>query len=57
MPALWTFGVKKMQAMACSPFNDAQARAILDFLNYDETRRKSLNQPAVGAGASRFART
>lgn len=47
--AQWTFEVKKMQAMASSHFNDEQAKAILNFLNYDETHRKSLNKPAAGA--------
>jgi len=40
-PAQWTSEVKRMQAMASSQFNDAQARAILDFLNYDESHRKA----------------
>lgn len=53
MPAAqWTFVVKKMQAMASSRFNDTEAKAILDFLNYDETHRKSLNKPAAGAAAA-----
>ncbi len=51
-PALWTFEVKKMQAMASSQFNDTQAKAILDFLSYDEAHRKSLNKPAAGAAPS-----
>jgi mono/diheme cytochrome c family protein len=50
--AQWTFEVKKMQAMASSHFNDAQAKAILNFLNYDETHRKSLNKTAAGAAAT-----
>ncbi len=50
--AQWTFEVKKMQAMASSRFNDAQANSILDFLNYDETHRKSLNKPAAGTSPS-----
>jgi mono/diheme cytochrome c family protein len=51
-PALWTFEVKKMQAMASSQFNSAQAKAILDFLNYDELHRKSLNKPTAQAAPS-----
>lgn len=51
-PTRWTFEVKKMQAMASSQFGDAQAKAILDFLNYDETHRKSLNKPAAQAAVS-----
>jgi len=33
--------VKRMQAMASSQFNDEEAKAILDFLNYDESHRKA----------------
>ena len=51
-PALWTFEVKKMQAMASSQFNDKEAKAILDFLNYDETHRKSLNKPTAQTAPS-----
>ena len=51
-PALWTFEVKKMQAMASSQFNSAEAKAILDFLNYDEVHRKSLNKPTTQAAPS-----
>ena len=40
-PALWTSEVKRMQAMASSQFNDEEAKAILDFLNYDESHRKA----------------
>jgi len=40
-PAQWAFEVKRMQAMASAQFNDAQAKAILDFLNYDESHRKA----------------
>lgn len=47
--AQWTFEVKRMQAMASSHFNDAEAKAILDFLNYDETHRKALNKPTTQA--------
>ncbi|MEO8053447.1 MAG: c-type cytochrome, partial [Acidobacteriota bacterium] len=48
----WTSEVKRMQAMASSQFNDAQANAILDFLNYYEAHRKSGNPPAAQAAAS-----
>ncbi len=51
-PALWAFEVKKMQAMASSQFNNEQAKAILDFLNYDELHRKSLNKPVAQPVAS-----
>lgn len=40
-PAGWNSEVKRMQAMPSSQFNDKQAAAILDFLNYDEAHRKS----------------
>ncbi len=40
-PAQWTFEVKRMQAMASAQFNDEQAKAILDFLKYDEFHRKA----------------
>lgn len=40
-PAQWSFEVKRMQAMASSQFNDQEAKAILDFLNYDESHRKA----------------
>ena len=46
--AQWTIEVKRMQAMPSSQFGDAQAKAILDFLNYDESHRKAQSQ----AGAS-----
>ena len=39
----WTNEVRKMQAMASAQFSDRQATAIVDFLNYDETHRKSLS--------------
>ena len=48
----WTSVVKRMQAMASSHFNDAQAKAILDFLDYYEAHRKSLNKPEDQAAAS-----
>ncbi|MFI5058580.1 MAG: c-type cytochrome [Candidatus Acidiferrales bacterium] len=54
--AQWTSEVKRMQAMASSQFNDAQAKAILDFLNYDESHRKaqlkSTASPAAPDSAS-----
>ncbi len=51
-PAQWTFEVKRMQAMASAQFNDAQAKAILDFLNYDESHRKAqLKSTASSEGA------
>jgi mono/diheme cytochrome c family protein len=40
-PAQWTSEVKRMQSMASAEFNDKQAKAIIDFLNYDESRRKA----------------
>src|ERR1035437_2167979 len=40
-PTVWTSEVKRMQAMASSQFNDEEAKAILDFLNYDESHRKA----------------
>ncbi len=40
-PTQWAKEVKRMQAMASSQFNDAQAKAILEFLNYDEAHRKA----------------
>ena len=48
----WTFEVKRMQAMASSQFDDAQAKAILGFLNYYEAHRESPNTPAAQAEAS-----
>jgi mono/diheme cytochrome c family protein len=50
--AQWTIEVKRMQAMASSQFNDEQAKAILDFLNYDEAHRKSVNKPVAQAALS-----
>lgn len=50
--AQWTIEVKRMQAMASSQFNDEQAKAILDFLDYDESHRKAQTQagaPSVPA--------
>ena len=40
-PTVWTSEVKRMQAMASSQFNDEEAKAILDFLNYDQSHRKA----------------
>ncbi|MEO8049795.1 MAG: c-type cytochrome, partial [Acidobacteriota bacterium] len=48
----WTSVVKRMQAMASSHFNDAQAKAILDFLDYYEAHRKAVNPPAAQAATS-----
>lgn len=45
--AQWAFEVKRMQNMASSHFNDAEAKAILDFLNYDEVHRKSLHKTSI----------
>lgn len=43
----WATEVKRMQAMASSRFNDAEAKAILKFLIYDEAHRKpSITPPA-----------
>ena len=48
----WPFEVKRMQAMASSQFNDAQAKAIIGFLDYYEANRKSLNKSEAQAGLS-----
>jgi mono/diheme cytochrome c family protein len=48
-PAQWTLEVKRMQAMASSQFNDKQAKAILDFLNYDESHRKAQLKSAASS--------
>ena len=50
-PAVWTAEVKRMQAMASSQFNDRQAKAILDFLNYDESHRKAHLKSTVSLAA------
>ncbi len=50
-PAQWTIEVKRMQAMASSQFNDEQAKAILDFLNYDESHRKAQTKQATTSSA------
>jgi cytochrome c-type protein NapC len=42
----WTAEVKRMQGMPSSQFNDAQAKAIVDFLNYYGAHRKPLNNSA-----------
>lgn len=47
--AQWTLEVNRMQAMASSQFNDAQAKAILDFLNYDEAHRKAQLKPIAAS--------
>jgi mono/diheme cytochrome c family protein len=51
-PALWTSEVKRMQAMPSAQFNDTDARAILDFLNYDESHRKAQLKSAASSTAS-----
>ncbi len=43
-PAGWNSEVKRMQAMPSSQFNDKQAAAMMDFLNYDEAHRKSQSE-------------
>lgn len=48
----WTSEVKRMQAMASSQFNDKQAAAIIDFLNYYSGQRKTSDQPVASASAS-----
>ena len=50
--AQWTFEIKRMQNMPSSHFNDAEAKSILNFLNYDETNRKALNKAASQTGSS-----
>ncbi len=47
--AQWTLEVNRMQAMASSQFNDAQAKAIVDFLNYDEVHRKAQLKPIAAS--------
>ncbi len=48
----WPGEVKRMQAMPSAQFNDAQAKAIIDFLLYYEANRKSLNKSKDQVGAS-----
>jgi len=55
--AQWNFEVKRMQNMASSHFNDAEAKAILSFLNYDEAHRKALNKPAAATAPSGIVST
>jgi cytochrome c-type protein NapC len=57
----WTAEVKRMQGMPSSQFNDAQAKAIVDFLNYYQAHRKSLNKqedqtapPGAGSAGRQF---
>ena len=50
-PARWTIEVKRMQAMPSSQFNDEQAKAILNFLNYDESHRKAQTKQAAASSA------
>jgi mono/diheme cytochrome c family protein len=40
-PAQWASEVRRMQAMASAQFNDKQAKAIVDSLNYDESHQKA----------------
>ncbi|HVJ04595.1 MAG TPA: c-type cytochrome [Candidatus Saccharimonadales bacterium] len=47
----WAFEVKRMQAMASSQFNDKDAKAILAFLNYDESHRKAKLKSAASSPA------
>jgi mono/diheme cytochrome c family protein len=47
----WTAEVKRMQGMASSQFNDQQATAILNFLNYDESHRKAQEKSAEASSA------
>jgi mono/diheme cytochrome c family protein len=49
--AQWAFEVKRMQNMPSSHFNDVEAKSILNFLNYDELHRKSLNKPSATTSA------
>jgi mono/diheme cytochrome c family protein len=49
---VWTAEVKRMQAMASSQFNDEEAKAILDFLNYDESHRKAQLKSTASSPAS-----
>lgn len=47
-PERWTAEVKRMQAMPSSRFNDGDAKAIVDFLSYDEAHRKpSITPPST----------
>lgn len=45
-PDRWVTEVKRMEAMPSSRFNDTEAQAIVDFLNYDEANRKPAITPA-----------
>ena len=49
--AQWAIEVKRMQAMPSSQFNDEQAKAILDFLTYDESHRKSQTKQEAASSA------
>lgn len=52
----WTVVVKQMQAMASSHLNDKDAQSVLEFLNYDESRRKAaLKSQASSASGSATA--
>jgi cytochrome c-type protein NapC len=48
----WMSEVKRMQGMPSSQFNDAQAKAIVEFLNYYEAHRESPNKTTEQAGPS-----
>src|SRR6516162_2672154 len=50
--AQWTFEVKRMQNMASSHFNSAEAKSILNFLNYDEVHRKAPNKATSQTNSS-----
>jgi|GEM_PF-3549969 len=50
-PGQWTSEVKRMQAMASAQFNDKQAKAIVDFLNYDESHRKTQLKSTAASAA------
>jgi mono/diheme cytochrome c family protein len=50
-PVQWTLEVKRMQAMASSQFNDIQAKAILNFLIYDESHRKAQLKSTASSAA------
>jgi mono/diheme cytochrome c family protein len=49
--AQWSFEVKRMQNMPSSHFNDMEAKAIVNFLNYDEAHRKSVAKASPQAAA------
>jgi mono/diheme cytochrome c family protein len=51
-PSQWNSEIKRMQAMASSQFDDAQAAAILKFLTYDEEHRKAQGKSALSTPSS-----